>query len=121
MARPKNPIRGVPARQKHWFFIGECKKAHHAAARARFSKSAQRSSESSILTAQDGAHDLPNEENEHRADAGASFSNEMCTALKREHHFAHPARHQDPPGGQMALYFAGRHVRETHRASTGEP
>ena len=121
MARPKKPVRGVPARQKHWFFIGECKKAHHAAARARFSKRAQRSSERSILTTQDGAHDLPNEENEHRAEAGASFSNKMRTALRREHHCAHLARHRDPPGGQMMLYFAGRHVRETHRASTGEP
>jgi len=99
MAHPKKPVRGVPARQKHLFFIGECKKAHHAAARARFSKRTQRSSESSILTTQDGAHDLPNEENEHRAEAGASFSNKMCTALGREHHFAHLARHRDPPGG----------------------
>ena len=83
-ARPKKPVRGVPARQKHWFFIGECKKAHHAAARDRFSKGAQRSSESSILPTPDGAHDHVSKQNEHRAGAGAPFSIKMCPARRRE-------------------------------------
>ncbi len=82
--RSKDASPRVPASQKHWFFIGECKKTHHAAARARFSKGAQRSSESSILPTTDGAHDHVNKQKEHRAGAGAPFSIKMCTARRRE-------------------------------------
>ena len=107
-ARPKKPVRGVPARQKHWFFMGECKKAHHAAARARFSKGAQRSSENSIVTTHDGAHDLPSKENEHRAEAGAPFSFNMRTALRREHRGALPVRHLDTPHAKVCCFYSSK-------------
>ena len=84
MAGPKNPVRGVPARQKHWFFIGERENAHRAQARAHFSKCAPRVGESSILSTQDGAHDHVSKQNEHRAEAGAPFSIKRCTARRRE-------------------------------------
>ena len=84
MAGPKNTVRGVPARQKHWFFIGDRENAHRAQARAQFSKCAPRAGESSILPTPDGAHDHVSKQNEHRAGAGAPFSIKMCTARRRE-------------------------------------
>ena len=84
MAGPKNTVRGVPARQKHLFFIGERENAHRAHAKAHFSKCAPRVGESSILSTQDGAHDHVSKQNEHRAEAGAPFSIKMCTARRRE-------------------------------------
>ena len=69
---------------KHWFFIGERENAHRAQARAHFSKCAPRAGESSILPAQDGAHDLESKQNEHRAVARAPFPIKRCTARRRE-------------------------------------
>ena len=69
MAGPKNTVRGVPARQQNWFFIGERENAHRAQARAHFSKCAPRAGESSILPTPDGAHDHVSNQKEHRAEA----------------------------------------------------
>ncbi len=46
--------------------------AHHAQTRAQ------------LWSTQDGAHDDVSEQNEHRAEAGATFSIKMCTARRRE-------------------------------------
>ena len=62
---------------KTWFFIGKHENAHHAQARAQFSKCAPRAGESSILPTPDGAHDHVRKQNEHRAAAGAPFSIKM--------------------------------------------